>query len=54
MIGRKQPVGSLLLPEDAAGLIAFLISEDAAMMTGAIIDLDQFVAGTVDDNPGAR
>ena len=21
--------------------------------TGAIIDLDQFVAGTVDDNPGA-
>lgn len=51
--GRKQPFGRLLLPKDAAGLIAFLISEDAAMMTGAIIDLDQFVAGTVEDNPGA-
>ena len=52
-LGRRQPFGRLLEPEDPAGLIAFLASPDAAMMTGAIIDLDQFVAGTVDDNPGA-
>lgn len=52
-LGAKQPFGRLLTPEDPAGLIAFLASPDAAMMTGAIIDLDQFVAGTVDDNPGA-
>ncbi len=48
-----QPFGRLLMPEDPAGLVSFLASPDAAMMTGAIIDLDQFVAGTVDDNPGA-
>ena len=52
-LGARQPFGRLLTPEDPAGLIAFLVSEGAAMMTGAIIDLDQFVAGTVDDNPGA-
>jgi NAD(P)-dependent dehydrogenase (short-subunit alcohol dehydrogenase family) len=51
-IGGKQPFGRLLYPEDPAGLIAFMVSKDAAMMTGAIIDLDQYVAGTVDDNPG--
>ncbi|MEM9013315.1 MAG: oxidoreductase [Pseudomonadota bacterium] len=52
-IGAKQPFGRLLMPEDPAGVIAFLASDDARMMTGAIIDLDQYVAGTVDDNPGA-
>lgn len=53
VVGPRQPFGRLLLPEDPAGVIAFLASPDAAMMTGAIIDLDQFVAGTIDDNPGA-
>ncbi len=52
-LGRKQPFGRLLMPDDPAALIAFLTSPGAAMMTGAIIDLDQYVAGTVDDNPGA-
>ncbi len=52
-LGRKQPFGRLLMPEDPAALIAFLTSPGARMMTGAIIDLDQYVAGTVDDNPGA-
>lgn len=52
-VGAKQPFGRLLMPEDPAGLVAFLVSPDARMMTGAIIDLDQFVAGTIDDNPGA-
>lgn len=52
-LGAKQPFGRLLMPQDPAALISFLASSDAAMMTGAIIDLDQYVAGTVDDNPGA-
>ncbi|WP_299790677.1 oxidoreductase [uncultured Marivita sp.] len=52
-VGAKQPFGRLLMPEDPANLIAFLVSDEASMMTGAVIDLDQFVAGTVDDNPGA-
>ncbi len=52
-LGGKQPFGRLLMPEDPAALIAFLVSPAAGMMTGAIIDLDQYVAGTVDDNPGA-
>ena len=52
-LGPKQPFGRLLMPEDPAALIAFLASPDARMMTGAVIDLDQFVAGTIDDNPGA-
>jgi NAD(P)-dependent dehydrogenase (short-subunit alcohol dehydrogenase family) len=52
-IGAKQPFGRLLIPEDVAGLVAFLVSPGAGMMTGAIVDLDQFVAGTIDDNPGA-
>lgn len=52
-VGPKQPFGRILMPEDPAGLVAFLVSPDALMMTGAIIDLDQFVAGTIDDNPGA-
>lgn len=50
--GARQPFGRLLMPEDPAGLIAFLVSPDAQMMTGAIIDLDQYVVGTMEDNPG--
>jgi NAD(P)-dependent dehydrogenase (short-subunit alcohol dehydrogenase family) len=50
----KQPMGRLLLPEDPAGVCAFLVSEDARMMTGAVIDLDQFVAGTMEGNPGGK
>jgi NAD(P)-dependent dehydrogenase (short-subunit alcohol dehydrogenase family) len=52
-IGAKQPLGRMLNAEDIAGAAAFLCSSDASMMTGAIIDLDQFVAGTIDANPGA-
>ncbi|WP_282128987.1 oxidoreductase [Roseobacter litoralis] len=51
-VGASQPFGRLLMPADPAALTCFLASEGASMMTGAVIDLDQFVAGTVDDNPG--
>lgn len=52
-VGAQQPFGRLLMPDDPAALTSFLVSEGAQMMTGAIVDLDQFVAGTIDDNPGA-
>jgi NAD(P)-dependent dehydrogenase (short-subunit alcohol dehydrogenase family) len=50
-IGEKQPFGRLIVPEDVGGLCSFLVSKDAAMMTGNIIDLEQFVAGTMDTHP---
>jgi NAD(P)-dependent dehydrogenase (short-subunit alcohol dehydrogenase family) len=53
-IGSQQPFGRLILPEDVGGLCAFLVSKDAAMMTGNIIDLEQWVAGTMDTHPLAR
>jgi len=52
-VGATQPFGRLLMPEDPAALTVFLASEGAMMMTGAVVDLDQYVAGTVDDNPGS-
>jgi len=50
-IGRRMPSGRLIAPEDAAGLIAFLVSPSAQMMTGAIIDYEQMPAGTFDTHP---
>lgn len=50
-IGAKQPFGRLIIPDDVGGLCAFLVSRDAAMMTGNIIDLEQFVMGTMDEHP---
>jgi NAD(P)-dependent dehydrogenase (short-subunit alcohol dehydrogenase family) len=45
--GGKQPFGRLLVPEDAANLCAFLASTEASMMTGAVIDLEQWVSGVL-------
>ncbi len=41
----KQPFGRLLKPAEVARAIAFLASEESGMMTGAIVDFDQSVAG---------
>jgi len=46
--GARQPFGRLLVPDDPAGVCAFLASADARMMTGCIIDLEQWVAGTLE------
>lgn len=40
-----QPFGRLIRPADVAGLAVYLLSDAAAMMTGALIDLDQNVMG---------
>lgn len=41
----SQPFGRLLKPLDVAKLTAYLLSDDAAMMTGSLIDFDQNVIG---------
>jgi NAD(P)-dependent dehydrogenase (short-subunit alcohol dehydrogenase family) len=47
-----QPFGRLLQPDEVARAIAFLTSDESGLMTGAVIDFDQQVIGTMDDNPG--
>lgn len=41
------PLGRLVAPEDCARLAAFLLSDASAPMSGAIIDLEQKVAGAI-------
>lgn len=40
-----QPFGRLLKPEEVARAILFLASDESGMMTGALVDFDQSVAG---------
>ncbi len=37
--------GRILRPRDVAGMVAYLLSDEASMMTGALIDFDQNVLG---------
>jgi NAD(P)-dependent dehydrogenase (short-subunit alcohol dehydrogenase family) len=39
-VKRWYPLGDVCLPEDIAGLAAFLVSQEARMITGAVIALD--------------
>lgn len=41
----SQPMGQLCKPPQLAGLASYLLSQDAGVMTGALIDYDQNVAG---------
>ena len=41
----RQPFGRLLKPAEVARAIAFLASDESGMMTGAVVDFDQSVAG---------
>lgn len=45
---RAQPFGQLIKPAEAAKLACFLLSPDAGIMTGALIDYDQNVMGAYD------
>jgi NAD(P)-dependent dehydrogenase (short-subunit alcohol dehydrogenase family) len=49
--GKKVPFGRLIVPEDVAGVCAFLVSPPAQMMTGAVIDYEQMPVGTYDFHP---
>ena len=35
-----------------ARAVAFLASAESGLMTGAVIDFDQTIIGTMDENPG--
>ena len=39
------PFGRILRPRDVAGMTAYLLSDEASMMTGAVMDFDQHVLG---------
>ena len=41
----EQPFGKLVKPDDVAGLAAYLLAAESGVMTGAIIDYDQYVSG---------
>ena len=44
---RAQPLGRLVTAEECARLVAFLISDASAPMSGAVIDFEQKVAGAI-------
>jgi hypothetical protein len=41
----KQRMGRLVKPDQVAGLVSYLLSPESGVMTGALIDYDQNVAG---------
>jgi NAD(P)-dependent dehydrogenase (short-subunit alcohol dehydrogenase family) len=50
-IGARMPSGRLIVPQDVAGLMAYLVSPSAAMMNGAVIDYEQMPTGVFDAHP---
>ncbi len=40
-MAERMPLGRLLLPEDVAATVCYLLSDEAAMITGQVWDLDQ-------------
>jgi NAD(P)-dependent dehydrogenase (short-subunit alcohol dehydrogenase family) len=50
-IGARMPAGRLIVPEDVAGLMAYLVSSSAQMMNGAVIDYEQMPVGAFDSHP---
>jgi NAD(P)-dependent dehydrogenase (short-subunit alcohol dehydrogenase family) len=41
-----RPMGQLVKPEQVASLITYLLSPESGVMTGALVDYDQFVPGS--------
>jgi NAD(P)-dependent dehydrogenase (short-subunit alcohol dehydrogenase family) len=41
----RQPMGTLVKPAHVAGLASYLLSDASGVMTGALVDFDQNVAG---------
>jgi NAD(P)-dependent dehydrogenase (short-subunit alcohol dehydrogenase family) len=50
-IGRRMPAGRLIVPDDVAGLVAYLVSPSGRMMNGAIIDYEQAPTGVFEAHP---
>jgi NAD(P)-dependent dehydrogenase (short-subunit alcohol dehydrogenase family) len=49
---QELPFGRLIQPDEVARALAFLTSEESGLMTGAVIDFDQQIIGTMEDQPG--
>jgi NAD(P)-dependent dehydrogenase (short-subunit alcohol dehydrogenase family) len=47
----RQPMGQLVKPDEVAGLVAYMLSPESGVMTGAIVDYDQNVAGAYPEEP---
>lgn len=47
-----QPFGRLIEVDDVARAVAFMASAESGLLTGANIDYDQTIVGTMDENPG--
>ncbi|MBK8049564.1 MAG: SDR family oxidoreductase [Anaerolineales bacterium] len=45
LAAQKLPMGQLVDPNQLAGLVAYILSPEAGVMTGALIEYDQFVSG---------
>lgn len=43
---RNLPMGQLVQPDQLAGLVTYLLSPDSGVITGSLIEYDQFVAGS--------
>lgn len=41
----RQPMGMLVKPDHVAGLVSYMLSSQSGVMTGAVVDFDQNVAG---------
>jgi NAD(P)-dependent dehydrogenase (short-subunit alcohol dehydrogenase family) len=44
-IEAQQPMGQLVKPDQLAGLVTYMLSPESGVMTGALVDYDQNVAG---------
>jgi len=42
---RQLPMGQLVQPDQLAGLISYIASPEAGVMTGSLVEYDQFVSG---------
>lgn len=42
---KKLPMGQLVQPDQLAGLVAYMLSAESGVMTGALVEYDQFVSG---------
>ena len=49
---KAQPFGRLIEVDDVARAVAFMASAESGILTGASIDFDQTIIGTIDENPG--
>ena len=48
---RELPFGRLVQPDEVARAVAFLTSEESGLMTGALVDFDQYVIGAFQEPP---